>query len=118
MKRAKRRGKARGSGTLAADITRDFTRGMVATGLLTAVQDRWVTGAEPPAPRTILRHGLQGGAALAAASVAADALRNRDYARLALAVAAGAAGVVMIEHLLNPAEEPPQERPKHEDPHG
>ncbi|ALJ38117.1 hypothetical protein D9623_27275 (plasmid) [Azospirillum brasilense] len=99
-------------------MTRDFTRGMVATGLLTAVQDRWVTGAEPPAPRTVLRHGLQGGAALAAASVAADALRNRDYARLALAVAAGAAGVVMIEHLLNPAEEPPQERPKHEDPHG
>ncbi|TWA61790.1 hypothetical protein FBZ84_11244 [Azospirillum baldaniorum] len=114
MKRAKRRGKAREAGTLAAD----FTRGMVATGLLTAVQDRWVTGAAPPAPRTILRHGLQGGAALAAASVAADALRNRDYARLALAVAAGAAGVVMIEHLLNPAEQPPQEPPKNEGSHG
>ncbi|AWJ92918.1 hypothetical protein Sp245p_24085 (plasmid) [Azospirillum baldaniorum] len=114
MKRAKRSGKAREAGTLAAD----FTRGMVATGLLTAVQDRWVTGAEPPAPRTILRHGLQGGAALAAASVAADALRNRDYARLALAVAAGAAGVVMIEHLLNPAEQPPQEPPKNEGSHG
>lgn len=110
MKRAKRRGKARGSSALAAD----FTRGMVATGLLTAVQNRWAPGARPAEPRAILRHGLQGGAALAAASVAADALRTRDYARLALAVAAGAAGVAVIEHLLNPVEE----LPENEDLHG
>lgn len=91
----------------------DFTRGLVATGLLTAVQGRWTEGGRPDG-RRILRHALQGGAALAAASAAADALRTRDYAALLLAVAAGAAGVVAVERLLNPADAPP----RHEDSHG
>lgn len=109
MKRRNRQPLALASGARVSD----FTRGMVATGLLTAVQGRWTKGG-PPAGRTILRHALQGGAALAAASSAADALRRRDYAALVLAVAAGAAGVVALEQLLNPAEPPPP----HEDSHG
>lgn len=109
MKRRDRPALARESGGCVAD----FTRGMVAAGLLTAVQGRWTRGGRTDG-RTILRHALQGGVALAAASAAADALRTRDYAAIVLAVAAGAAGVVAVEHLLNPADTPP----RHEDSHG
>ena len=46
------------------------------------------------------RHALQGGTALSAGSRAAQALHRRDYGSALLAVATGAAGVMLIEHLL------------------
>ncbi|MGQ9368066.1 hypothetical protein [Azospirillum sp. ST 5-10] len=101
MTRKRRRAPALTAGEIAAT----FTRGMVAGGLIAAIQDRATAGAAPPG-RTVLRHALQGGAALAAGAAAAEALRGRDVAGAVLAVAAGAAGVVVVEHLLNPAPSP------------
>lgn len=87
------------------EMSATFTRGMVAAALLTAVQERW-TGGAPPSGRKILRYALQGGAALAAGTAAAEAVRSRNAAGAVLAVAAGVAGVVALEHLLNPADTP------------
>ena len=97
------------AGTLTVpELSATFTRGMVAAALLTAVQERWTAGSPPPAGK-ILRYALQGGAALAAGTAAAEAVRTRNPAGAVLAVAAGVAGVVAIEHLLNPAESPAHE---------
>jgi len=70
-----------------------FARGFVVTGLLAALQ-----GGRRPG-RDVLRLALQGGAALAAGTMAASALGRRDYTAVAAAVAAGAAGVVAAEAL-------------------
>lgn len=105
MKRKRRRANA----LTLAEVTTNFTRGMVAGGLLTAVQERWTPGETPPTGRKVLRYAVQGGTALAAGAAAADALRWRDYAGAMLALAAGAAGVVVVEHLLNSAESPAHE---------
>lgn len=104
----KRKGRRVNALTL-PELSANFTRGMVAAGLLTAVQERWAGGTPPPSGRTILRYALQGGAALAAGSAAAEAVRSRNLAGSVLAVAAGVAGVVAIEHLLNPADAPANE---------
>lgn len=97
------RGKA-GRAVLAEAPTA-FARGFLVTGLLAAMQDRRGKGA--PDGATLLRHALQGGAALAAGTVAAEALARRNPALAAIAVAAGAAGVLAAETLLNsaPADE-------------
>lgn len=79
-----------------------FARGFLVTGLLVALQGRREPGAIQPPRRKVLRHALQGGAALAAGTVAAEALSRRDYSLAAAAVAAGAVGVVAAEYLLNP----------------
>lgn len=90
-------------------VAATFTRGMVASGLIAALQDRAAAGAGPPPGRKVLRYALQGGVALAAGSAAADALRQRDVTGAVLAVAAGAAGMLIAEHLLNPAQHPTHE---------
>lgn len=99
MKRVKAR---IGSKTSEAEaIGTVFARGFVVTGLLAALQ-----GGRRPG-RDVLRLALQGGAALAAGTVAADALGRRDYRVAAAAVAAGAAGVIAAEAALSvpaPAE--------------
>lgn len=82
----------------AAALTTDFTRGFVATALLSALQDR---GARPAAPLDAgraLRHALQGGVALAAGSAVAGAVQRRDYVLALTAVAVGAGAVYGIEH--------------------
>lgn len=79
------------------DIQNDFVRGFVAAGLLSVVQDR---PGQAAVDRRTVRRALQGGAALAAGSVAAHAWQQRDMARTFVAVAAGAASVMVIERLL------------------
>jgi hypothetical protein len=72
-----------------------FARGFLVTGMLVALQGRGASG------RKTLRHAVQGGSALAAGTIAAEALSRRDYGLAVAAVAAGAAGVLAAEHLLN-----------------
>lgn len=98
-KRAKKSTRPLSGGTLAAD----FTRGFVATGLLAAFQDRAPASGQPNDGRRVLRHALQGGVALAAGAVAADALVQRDALRALIAVAAGATTVLTIEQALRPS---------------
>lgn len=78
-----------------------FARGFLVTGLLVALQDRNQSGAARPPGRKVLRHALQGGGALAAGTVAAEALLRRNYGLAVAAVAVGAAGVVAAGYLLN-----------------
>ena len=89
MKRAKREA----AGAATGELPGAFARGFVATALLATLQDRHARGATPLPGRSILRHAIQGGTALAAGSVAADALLRRDYALALAAATAGAAGV-------------------------
>ncbi|SEH28398.1 hypothetical protein [Magnetospirillum fulvum] len=96
MKRAK--GKAKRQAEAEAAVA--FARGFVATGLLSLFQDRLEPVRSRPNPRKILRHALQGGAALSAATLLAEALRRRDYATVATAAALGAGGVLAAEYLL------------------
>jgi hypothetical protein len=77
-----------------------FVRGFVAAALLSALQDR-AAGPTPPDWRKVLRHGLQGGAALTAGTLSAQAVARRDYATGAAAVLAGAAAVMAVETTLN-----------------
>lgn len=89
-----------------------FAKGFVASACLSAFQGV----ANPAAPdhlKRVLRHGLQGGAALAAGSRAAEALRHRDYTGAILAAAAGAAGVMLIEELLSDSAESTDEEEVH-----
>ncbi|WP_096701914.1 hypothetical protein [Magnetospirillum sp. 15-1] len=94
MKRKRRDGKA-----AAASTTEVFVRGFIATALLSALQDRAAGSASPPW-RRILRHGLQGGAALAAGTKAAEAIGRRDYRTGTAAVIAGATVIVAAETAL------------------
>jgi hypothetical protein len=50
--------------------------------------------------KRVLRHALQGGAALAAGTRAAAAFRQQDYPSMLVAGVAGAAGVLLLERLL------------------
>ncbi|MDD5328513.1 MAG: hypothetical protein PHX38_00780 [Sulfuricella sp.] len=81
-----------------------FVRGFVATGLLAALQDPSSRGA--PHVRAVLRHALQGGAALAAGGIAADALREGSPAGALTAVGAGVAALAMIAHFTHETHEP------------
>ncbi|CAO3432946.1 hypothetical protein [Azospirillum doebereinerae] len=78
-----------------------FARGFIATALLTAVQDR-----SAPAGRRVLCRATQGGAALAAGTLAADALARRRYGIALAAAAVGAAAVLAAEHLFNHPPDP------------
>ncbi|CAA7622437.1 hypothetical protein [Magnetospirillum sp. SS-4] len=97
MKR-KRRGRMTAAST--AEIGAAFTRGFVATGLLSALQGRGRAGGPPPW-RRILRHSVQGGAALAAGTVAAEAIQRRDYGVGIAAIIAGGAVVAAAETVLH-----------------
>ncbi|KAF0223028.1 MAG: hypothetical protein FD176_2194 [Rhodospirillaceae bacterium] len=104
----KGKGKAKAAAALApVELAGNFTRGLIATGLLAAIQDRW--SHEKPSNRKVLRLALQGGAALAAGIAAAESLRRGDYARALIAVAGGAVGVGVAEMLLNPTHTPAEE---------
>lgn len=81
----------------ANEVPGNFVRGFVATGLLTALQEG-KGGAGLNAEAT-LRSALRGGAALAAGSAAADALRRRHYSRVLLTLAGAAAGMMAIDYL-------------------
>jgi hypothetical protein len=100
-----KRPKRGAAGAATGELPRAFARGFVATALLATLQDRPARGAAPLPGRSILRHAIQGGTALAAGSVAADALLRRDYVLALAAATAGAAGVLAAEYLLNPAGE-------------
>ena len=90
-----------------------FTKGFVAATCVSAFQ-----GIDQPASKNnlkrALRHGLQGGAALAAGSRAAMALRHGDYTGALFATAAGAAGVLLIENLLRDSAQPKKKEEHHE----
>jgi hypothetical protein len=101
----KRKLKARGNPLAPADLANNFARGLVATGLLTEIQNR---AEATPSNQKIARHALQGGFALAAGVAAADSLRRQDYLSAALAVAGGVAGVMAVETLLATEPETPQ----------
>lgn len=96
----KKRGKKGAPKKRADAVAVDFTRGFVATGLLSLFQDRVASKRGSVDARRVLRHALQGGMALAAGSAAAEALRRRDYTTVLSAVAGGAAGILTIEQLL------------------
>lgn len=94
----KRKAKVRDRPLAAAELASNFTRGLVAAGLLTAVQERW-TISQPPSRRSV-RRALQGGVALAAGVATAESLRDRDYFGAVAALAGGALGVFALETLL------------------
>lgn len=79
-----------------------FLRGFVATGLLAALheQQHCADGAVALSGRRILRQAVQGGMALAAGAVTTDAVQRREYRLAITAVAAGAVGLLVAEHLL------------------
>jgi hypothetical protein len=77
-------------------VRNGFVRGFIAAGLTAA------TGARRQARGETLRLALRGGTALAAGIAGANAIGRRDYASALLAVAAGAAGLSAIDHLLFP----------------
>ncbi|MCA1908905.1 MAG: hypothetical protein LDL39_11150 [Magnetospirillum sp.] len=97
--------KAKAAALAPAELAGNFTRGMVATGLLAAIQDRWT--ADKPSNRKVLRLALQGGAALASGIATAESLRRADVARAVLALAGGAVSVMAVEMLLNPSPRQP-----------
>lgn len=101
-----RPGKKHGRKAAGSALLADFTRGFVATGLLSVIQDRSVKTALPLDRRRALRHALQGGAALAAGSAAAQALQNQDAPTALSAVAGGAAAILAVEYLLRESAQP------------
>ncbi|PKU24717.1 hypothetical protein [Telmatospirillum siberiense] len=84
-------------------VVADFARGFVATALLAAIQKEG--GERPRSGRAVLRRAVQGGAALAAGTAVADALRRRRYADALLAAAGGGAGILAAELLLAPVDQ-------------
>lgn len=91
--------------SLGNTLASDFTRGFIATGLLTAFQDRAQrSSGDENGPtfddRRMLRHALQGGVALASGSAVAEALTQRNVLHALLAVAVGATTVFTIEQSL------------------
>ncbi len=79
-----------------------FVQGFVASGLLATLQHQ---AGRPALDQRALRLALQGGAALAAGTAAAQAWQRRDLTRALTAVALGAAGVAAIEHLIKETKE-------------
>lgn len=87
----------------AVALTTDFTRGLVATGLLSLLQGRGANAGGAPDFHRVWRQALQGGVALAAGSAAAEAIQRRDYLLAVSGVAAGAAAIYGIEQFMRPA---------------
>jgi hypothetical protein len=76
----------------------DFLRGMISTGLLLGVQQGGIRN--KAAGIRVAARALQGGAALASAVAAANALQQGRSGRALGAVALGAASLAGIEYLL------------------
>ncbi len=86
-----------------------FVKGFVVSGCLAAMP----CAAKPLSQaelKGVLRHALQGGAAVAAGERAATAYRQGDYSGMLVASAAGAAGVLLIDRLLRDAAPCKQEK--------
>ncbi len=79
------------------NVGADFIRGFVATGILSAVQDRQ---ANPRLDRRTLRRAMQGGSALAAGTYAVRAWQRRESGQALASIAVGLAVVATFEHLL------------------
>lgn len=89
----KKRGRRRAARAAVWNELRDgFVKGFVSTGLLVALRDAGDS-------RRVLRAALQGGTALAAASVAAGAVGRRAPTTALTAVAAGALGLCLVDRL-------------------
>ncbi|MDR0635396.1 MAG: hypothetical protein LBF91_10525 [Azoarcus sp.] len=84
----------------------DFVRGALASGIVASV----ARGGGPRLDRATVRAALQGGAVLAAATLASDALQRRRYLRAALATAGALACVHVLQRLL-PEETAPRRTP-------
>jgi hypothetical protein len=85
-----------GLGLSARNPLNDFTRGVLVSGVVAAL------AGTPKPKREIARLALQGGLALAGATLAADALQQRRYAAAAVAAAGAALSVHAVECLLPP----------------
>lgn len=82
-----------------------FVRGFVVSACLSAFQDvAWPLS--PSQLKRTLRHALQGGVALRAASRAADRVQGGELLPALLAAAEGAVGVFLIEQLLRHPVQP------------
>jgi len=86
-----------------------FTKGFVASACISAFQGVAQPSSQANLKR-VLRHGLQGGTALAAGTRASMALRHRDYSGALIAATAGAIGVLLIENLLRDPARPQEEK--------
>lgn len=78
-------------------LTQDFLRGLVATGILSAIQR---PGDKPRLDRRTWRLALQGGSALAAGSATARAWNEGRYGWALGSAALGVSAVLVIESLL------------------
>jgi len=78
-------------------LTQDFLRGLVATGILSSIQQH---NGKPRLDRRTLRLALQGGSALAAGSATARAWHSGQYARALGNMALGLSAVLVIESML------------------
>lgn len=95
-RKARRRQLARPQGS--EQLGNDFLRGMISTGLLLTAQQGGLRS-QADGLRTAAR-AVQGGAALASAVAAANAIGQGRTARALAAVALGAASLAGIEYLL------------------
>lgn len=103
-----RKSKSKGGKTGENSAGAAFLRGFITTGLLAAFAARARPGTE--AALSILRQAVQGGAALSAGTVAARALRTRNYGVALGSAMAGAAGVLATQRLLGrPTQETTKE---------
>ena len=89
MTKGKRKKRARSRGQDA------FVRGLVATALLATVDRR--AGAGRGLARKGLQRALKGGMAVASGTLVAEALRERNFSRSLLFLAAGAAGMLIVD---------------------
>jgi len=112
------KGKRRAAPDPAEDWAGLFVRGFLSAGMLSAFQDR-LDPDEPQADgRKVLRHAIQGGAALSAATLAVRALAARRYGVALGAATLGAATVVAAEQALRPRSPAPlitEETPRGEE---
>ena len=76
-----------------------FVRGFVAAACVSAFQDTQ-PAYTPKQLKRVLRHALQGGTALAAGAHTAAAFKQGNYLNGLLSAAAGAAGVLALECML------------------
>jgi hypothetical protein len=79
-----------------------FVKGLVTTGVLASIQNRPV---RPALDKLAVRRALQGGAALAAGTVAAQAWQRQDLGRALTAIALGTASVMVLEQLMKETKE-------------
>ena len=86
----------------ASQTTEAFVKGLVTTGVLASIQNR---SGRPVLDKLAVRRALQGGAALAAGTVAAQAWQRQDLGRALTAIALGAASVMVLEQWMTETKE-------------